>query len=191
MKYVEFFSIDMEHAAYEDVQLPLVMDANEQTHVWIKNNGLIVKGKQNGIKVMAPSDLELNSQADKQLTFLIFPQTSDFGWCTDMSRLSGKEMFAFTNQSKKRDTFYPLTCSVTALIKDRYRGFKPVAIITLMTDKLKLKNSPIHYKAGFKPQKCKWKYYFVVQSDAKELLLEDRLAQVVFNKKNLSKNPSD
>ena len=191
MKYLEFFSIEMEHAAYEDVPLPVVMDADKDTHAWIKKNGLVVKGKQNGVKVMAPSDLELEAKTGKQLTFFIFPNTATFGLCTDMGALSRQEMFNFSNSTKKRNGFYPLACTVTELAKDRYRGFKPVATLTLMVDQLKIKNAPIHYRASFPPIKGKWKYYFVVHSYEQKLSIEDRKGKVSFKRKNLRKNPSD
>lgn len=191
MKYQEFFSIELEHASYDDFPLPLVIDAVKETHAWIKKNGLVVKNKQNGIKLMAPANLELNPKAGEQLTFLIFPNTSDFSLCTDMDHVSRREMLEFTNKPKKRETYYPLACSVAELTSDRYRGYKPVAIITLMVNQLKLKNAPIPYKASFTAQKYKWKYYFVVQSDTQDLVLEDRQTEVVFTKKDLSKSPSD
>ncbi len=191
MKYLEFFSIEMEHPSFTDSHLPLIMDANDETHAWIKNNGLIVKGKQNGIKVMAPSDLDLNMSKGKALTFLIFPDTEIFGLCTDMSTLSKQEMFTFTNTQRKRGAVSPLARAAAELIGDRYRGFKPAAVVTLIVDKLKMKNAPIHYRARFAPKKCKWKYYFVVHPEVQELTIEDKQAQVVFVKRDLSKDTSD
>ncbi|WP_298548720.1 hypothetical protein [uncultured Aquimarina sp.] len=195
MEYREFFHIEIVHPFFSDIAEDMVIVTENETKSHLNNLGFILKKMPNGLKILAPVHQESKVfsplEADDIFSFHIYPTSEHIQEVTDLSEIEKGNMISFTNQEQPIGSSELTTNQV--IQNGVFCGFPALANIVIAGNKIDTNtiDQPTKFKAKFKTESIKWKYYFVSNSEDPIITLESRDEQISFNEMVIDENTTD